>query len=730
MQIELAGLAIGIAPVVAWIIWRARRLEGVARGSIRIAAIVLLLAIAGISVQCDRDLRVQVWVDLSASTRTATFRDARSVQARLEQLMPGRAVTIRYFADGEVQVPLVESSATHTRLPAISGVDAMVLMSDGRFDLPQSALPAVYTVVDPALDATPDGQIEDLSIDAGVARLRTKTSTSDRVVRLDPINRTLAVARGPLTRVIEGIGSSLTATLNDADAWPENDVMSAIAAPALTADPVWIGDPSDFPTDAVMLSSPAIVLDTRVRLSDAQATRLTQYARDMGGVLILAGSPAAPVEPLRRVAPLSATPPQPQADWLILLDASGSMAQQAGDRSRWDRAVLASIAAISKLDEPDRVSIVTFAKESERIADRVSPTDAIAKLQSIRRALPSGPTGLEMALLSIAKRSSSNPVRLLLVSDADATIADPDTLAKTLSDSAIRLFVLATMDLPNAAPLKNIAEKSGGTAVSESDPSRWSDAIESLLSGARGDDLTHRVSPVTTHGAIASVPIVQADVHEAFIRSESQILATAPDGKPVIAIWRVGLGYVASIAARIDPATLASIANLIKQSPTDPRITADWRVGDESVVVTAANQTPLNGLQFSLVRDGVVSALKQVAPGRYTADLPRSTAPSVGVIALDSRVVSRQAIPSRYPREFDEIGNDLASLESLAKRTGGRLIEAGDTAPIDFARATELKSLRPLLSAIGLGLIVIAIVFIRAPYLADRLRAYARRSVR
>jgi hypothetical protein len=392
--------------------------------------------------------------------------------------------------------------------------------------------------------------------------------------------------------------------------------------------------------------------------------------------------------------------------------------------------VSASIAAISKLDDPERVSIATFAKESELIADRASPAEAIAKLESIRRASPSGPTGLEAALTSIASRRSANPVRLLLVSDADATITSPDALAKTLADNAVRLFVLATTDLSAVAPLRAIAEQSGGAAMSEADPSRWSVAIESLLAGARGDDQTTVVDPVVTTGPLASLKIPQADVYESFRRAESDALATATDGRPVIAIWRVGLGHVASISANLEPATLRSVADRIKQSPIDPRIATEWRTSDETVVVTASDQTPLNGLQLSLLRDGVTTALEQVAPGRYVAPLPRSTKPSIGVIALDGVVVSRSAIASRYPKEFDAIGNDLAMLESIVRRTSGRLIEPGDAAPIGLPNATELRSLTPILGAIGLGWVLVAIVFIRAPYLAQRLRRYARRSVR
>lgn len=725
MHIELPWLGIILLPVVALVAWRSRPLEPAGRWLLRTATLLLWLAATGVQLRCDREVRVVALVDVSPSTRGAAFRGPMAVDAKLKQLVPNRRVEIRYFADGRVTTPS-ESASQQTRLPP-TDADAVILMSDGRFEAP-AAMPPVYAVVDPSLDSSADARIDDIRVESSTARISAYAPTSDRSLVLGPGTPPLAVPAGPSVLSAAATQATVRASITPADAWPENNAMSAVAEPPTNAEPWIITDPTQLPTDAAAyLEPPVIAISASLELSTVQAERLTQYVRDLGGSLVIVGSPRKIAPALRPLSPLTGVPPKPEAEWMILLDASGSMASGPRGDSRWDRALSAATDAVGRLDDPQRVSIAVFSRSAENVADSISPAEAAAKLRSLATRLPSGPTGLESALTSVATRTSASPTRLLLVTDADATIGSPDALADRLVAAKVSVFVLATGTITPDAAVRRIVDKSDGALIEQADSSKWSTALQSLLDSASGED-TIPLAPVTTSGTLAGASLDAEQLFRAFSRSDVELLARTND-QPVAATWQVGLGRVTTIAAQLPAPTIKRMSERFKRSPADPRFSVSW--GDDSAVLTATDATgPLNGLPLALIDGTGRLDFEQTAPGRYEIRIARSDQPRIVRVVWDGSLVATRAIPGRYPVEFDATGNDRASLEALASRTGGAVLEASQASPIELPRATEWRSTTHVLATLGLLTLGLAIVFIRAPYLADRLARYARRSVR
>ena len=71
----------------------------------------------------------------------------------------------------------------------------------------------------------------------------------------------------------------------------------------------------------------------------------------------------------------------------------------------------------------------------------------------------------------------------------------------------------------------------------------------------------------------------------------------------------------------------------------------------------------------------------------------------------------RLAVPARYAPEFDAIGNDYDALRTLARRTGGQVIDRAWNKPIEIPFPRRELLLTPFL-ALG-GAVALAVGLIR-----------------
>jgi len=91
---------------------------------------LICLSIGGLNIRIPQTQQTLVMVDLSPSSRTAAYRDASRRDARIRQLLGSVDYRVENFADWP--------SVDHTDfLPPQAS--AIVLFSDGRFDLPATS---------------------------------------------------------------------------------------------------------------------------------------------------------------------------------------------------------------------------------------------------------------------------------------------------------------------------------------------------------------------------------------------------------------------------------------------------------------------------------------------------------------------------------------------------------------------------------------------------------------
>jgi len=742
------------------------------------AAGLLLLVLASGSPHWRRAVarEVAVLVDLSPSTRSAAFRDRAVVERRVRDLLGATPFRIYGFAGGaaiaadhpwtEVSVP-----RTHLEPPA---AEALLLFSDGRFDLP-AASPPVYAAIDPTLQQAADGRIASLAWEGRgpVAHVEVATerqmfwngtANAARPLTLSP-GRSVQRQGRPAGSEAGAPGGVVTAGLAAGDLWPENDAL-AIVPPSPPRNQRWYVTrstsapegyrsiaPGALPTDAAdYLAASVIVLDNipASSLTPGSLERIGQFVRDLGGGLVILGGDQAFAAgsyvgtPLDALSPLASAPPRPTTHWMLLTDGSGSMSSTAGEtgpRTRWESATAALLRLLPAIPPDDPVDLGSFAGDVAWWTGR-SPRSAreVATLAMPPAGVSAGgPTNLRPAIEQAARRHDpSLPGNLLLLSDADAEVGDVATLAQLLQSRKLRLHLLAVGNGRGLADLRRLVEQTSGTIVSQSDADRWADAAAELLRSASEKRLVPEPADVRFSGPLSSLPPRRVSPwNRTWLKPRAARLADTAgaatgeaDGLPtaLAAVWQAGEGKVAAIAFAATAGEQAALVDAVAASPRDPRfaikVVAGSRLTIQVDAIAAAappeeqylNDLPLV-LELSFLGKGSSSArtvpIPQTAPGRYEVALDAPASPMVGTIRADNRAIEHIAIAGRYPREFDAIGIDRDKLRRMVDRFGGTVIEPNDPGPIDFRWPTQATPLAPWLAAAGALLIGAALLWWR-----------------
>lgn len=736
------------ATIAAALVRRVR--VGTASGVLLAAGLAMLALAAGRpQARLGSGGDVVVLVDLSASTRSAEYRDRATLERRIDALLGDHPHRVVYFADGErthvAGTILPDLPSQRTVFPSITA-DAIVLFSDGRFD-PPDVTPPVFAIIDPGLTDPGDSAVRWLKWqDQPMAEVMI-TGQARRLV----VNDAEAIDVQPGAHLIplnllRG-SQRLTVRLEPPDAWPQNDALSIDAPPPAEWQRWWVSDRSppssqwvaisagDLPTaPQAWLAAGVVVLDNipADALSLPQQQRLTQYVRDLGGGLVVIGGDRAFAagaysgSQVDALLPLSATPPQPTRHWLILTDASGSMAQPTGDRTRMQIATDAVLAAMNALPRQDIVTLGSFAESVRWWIDPTPVAEVLHQSLPPRDLHPHGPTNLQAALQHVvASVDTSMPTELLLLTDGQASLDDADAWSNAFTERRIRLHLLALGEGEATDALRQIAHATAGDVLSADAPGRWVELAVALAQQAMADHLMRDPIDVRVRADLPFAADRAAIWNRTWLRQPAELLAEATHGDgqvPMIARWQFGAGRVMAAAYPMQANRAAALAELIEAQPADPRFTVSWDTADRlRVEVDAVDaQGYLNDLQLNLkLADADAPAnvriipLQQIAPGRYAADQPSPRQPAIASVRLGSQILSRRALAGRYAPEFERIGIDRTPLADLAGRTGGRLIEPEDQRPINLPQVDRWRDLTTACALAGAGLLAAGLIIWR-----------------
>jgi hypothetical protein len=709
-----------------------------ARLLILLGSVLLVIAAGRPSWMRPSARSVTVMVDLSPSTRGATFRDRAALLQRIHQLIPDRPYQLLGFSDHTQPLPLDDTLGD---LPCDKTVfapppaDAIVLFSDGQFDLPAFAGPT-YPVIDPALDHTADAAVTDIvPFNQQVQATVRNAGTARHLIWTGAQPRGENPANGDFTQLAAPLDPSaqVTAALSPGDRWPENDALSLARSPPENVERWWIGEncptgyrqfaPQNLPMNtADYLHADLIVLNNipADALSTSQQQHLTQYVQDLGGTLLINGGDHAFAAgfyegtALEELSPLASSPPQPAIHWMLLIDGSGSMAGDGSSPSPWQTEVTAITLLLPALPPHDALSIGSFAQSLTwwSVGKSVENTRPLPPAGIG----PTGPTHLAAALRQIAADSdtgASAPSQLLLMTDADTDLPDPEKIADALNRKKIHLHLLAIGNGKALPALQQIASLTAGSVLTQLDPGQWVSSANLLLRSAMPDRYRHQpISPASTAQPIPAW-------NQTWLKTGATALQKSGD-IPLQAGWQAGSGQVLAIAYPADNAAVETLTRSIAGQPNDPRFTITCTTGPTLRINLDAidGSTYLNNEKPQIeMRDTrntkttpTVIPLSLIAPGRYETNLPAPRSGQLVTIRNGGQILKRFPLAGRYAPEFDHIGNDRANLQALADRTGESVILPGPAAPIDFHWPTKQTDLTSPLLAVAFVLVALGLM--------------------
>jgi von Willebrand factor type A domain len=746
-EIGIVALAAALTGIGIAIVRRID-MRGTAAVLVGVGILLLALAAGGPMWNRPRPGTIAVMVDLSPSTRGAKFRDADFLRQRIGELIGNSPHRLIAFAEEnralDLSRPLPEMPAERTRFSP-ADVNAIVLFSDARFDLP-AASPPVYVVADEGLENAADASVQRLEVRGQMLSATISNSGGERVATFDGTSGAAAkIGMGNIViaRKIVGGATAAGVKLNSGDLWPENDSLSLRIVAAPGSEKWWVGENppggvwkflspgklSAIPRD--YLAPAVIVVDDEAadQFARPQMDCLMQYVRDLGGSLLIVGGDRAfgaghyQGTALEQLSPLASSPPKPTTRWIVLVDASGSMSQDTGGGvSRWQRATAAAIHLLPELPPADPIQIGQFSGEvrwwlsapaAQAAATPLPPADAS----------PHGPTNLESALEQIAQETEGAvPTELLVLSDCDAAIDHPKELGQRFAREKITLNVLAIGRGTGLETVRGICAATGGQVVESLDPRQWAKSIAELSQTALPPRIVHRPVSVTFESDVKTLGRQTAGVwNRTWLKSGATEWAATTDDEmqaPMAACWQVGSGRVAAAAWDLDQADVGRLAGRIAETPRDPRFSVRWDSGGRIHVMVDASDAGkfLNGLAIVLEVVGDAgtrrAAVEQTGPARYETTIDAPADPRLAMLRIGDETIDRTLLPGRYPKEFDAVGNDHAAMRKLAEMSGGAVIWPTDRGPIGFRWATrEMKLARWVCAA---ALVLIAGGLVRA----------------
>ena len=728
--------------------------------SILLAAFGLIsISFAAGGIAWDRPTpgKLAVLVDVSSSTRTASYHDTQQLLRRIRELAGDTRYTLYHFADQTIATDTAHLRrgvfSTRTVYAPPADADAILLFSDAQFDgdLP-TASPPTHIVLDPALEHPADAAIERLEVrGARTLAVSVRNNGTPRQLMIEgasPATRPVDQGRFVLTETLDRDAYDATVRLSRGDAWIENDSLAVYVPPPKQLERWWVGTsprplagfrhvpPEKFPAElSDFLSAGVIVLDNVPvdAISRLHRERLAQYVRELGGgLLILGGDHAFAAgnytgSEFDALSPLACDPPTPTTHWIILADSSGSMSASIGDNSRWAFALNAINRLLPQLPPNDPLSVGSFARDLRWWWRDVPVKEVKPRVPADIR--PSGPTNVEAALRDViasVPAEATTPTQLLIITDAETQLAAAEDVAKNLASRHIRVSILtaATATLGPRHPLRLLADATGGRVTIEQDPRQWAFGLRDLMrSGAAPWIMTSTLNVAFTNAAPNLPPISTHQWNRTWLKPQASELAHAADDEtiPAIAAWNAGAGAVISVAFRPPPDLVTALADRVTIPPRDPRFSVTWNPGARLRVTLDAvddggsrfinNLRPIVELSDRSDASGKRAyPLEQTAPGRYEIAIMPLAQPTIARLLLGGRTIDQVPVAGRYPVEFEAIGNNHAAATKLAQLTGGSVIEPADHRPIVFRWPTRQIPLAPYAAAAGALLFTAALV--------------------
>lgn len=485
-----------------------------------------------------------------------------------------------------------------------------------------------------------------------------------------------------------------------------------------------VRSPREMPTDARSLERFDFFVLSNVpadQVSLGAQDAIERWVRDSGGGFLMAGGDQSfglggwqgtrmeQMLPVRLDAERRRD--QPSLALALVIDKSGSMSGQ-----KIELAKDAAKATAELLGPDDFIGVIGYDSEPTRVVRMQSASNRLQIISNIGRLAASGGTAIFPALDMAFQDLSVTRARVkhvILLTDGQTQETGLPDLVTAMRAEGITVSVVGLGADVNRSLLTALASAGGGRSYFTNDPHnvpRIFTRETTTVARSSAVEEYFQASVVERADFLRGIDVGTAPFLHGYVATKArsapaQVILASELGEPVLARWRVGLGWSLAWTSDIKnrwavewlrwPGFVPFWAGLVREHQRTRRrqtlpMTAELAGEQARVAVDAIGQDDrfVDDLDSQVVIEGPLGAraadrlheehtLEQVAPGRYEA---RFALDRFGTFVLtathrrDGRAVyeSATSLVNPYPREYATLEPDEARLARVATLTRGR----------------------------------------------------------
>ena len=389
---------------------------------------------------------------------------------------------------------------------------------------------------------------------------------------------------------------------------------------------------------------------------------------------------------------LVGTPDKKQGDVVlaIVIDISGSQGSAFGKyESTADFSKSAIIDIIRNLKIDTRVALVAFNTQSYLLSEP-SPVFAKKDLEDIVGRLKwGGGTNIAGGLLKAMQviGSFSGSKNIVILSDGKTqNEAAAYEAARLAANSGIKIYTVGVGPTTNEKVMMDLAELTNGIYFRATDESRlkilFGPVDEKEANSGRMELVILNKNHFITENCEPNVTLY--GFNQVSPKSAARLLATTSTGEPVLTVWRIGLGRVATFS--VDDGSKWAGSLLGEGNSRIITRTLNWAIGDperKSLAFIDAKDTRINEPTTITIRSKQPPTAEKIVFYKIDEDIYSG---SLMPESTGFKNVAGAAFAVNYESEYDNPGIN-PDLESIVESTGGRMFDAADIKGIaDFTK--------------------------------------------
>jgi uncharacterized membrane protein len=421
---------------------------------------------------------------------------------------------------------------------------------------------------------------------------------------------------------------------------------------------------------------------------------LRDFLNDGGGLVVVGGNSSynagnyygSEIEGLLPVRSTE-TPPKTgeKSSVVIVIDISGSTGNTMGGDTKIDIEKALAVKMIRDLSKKADIGVVAFNADSfliqniKKVADTSALEDKISRLQFGGGTYVA--TGLARAGELLGSVQGSKYI--VLISDGVTNYGSQAfDKASSLAASGVVIHTVGVGLDTDESFMQGLAIRGNGVYFKPTESERVKIVVGGLdeEAGQKGFSLIITDAHHFITEGLAGLNVSVKSFNEVTAKGSAQVLAASQGMKPLLAVWRFGLGRVASLmvddgniwaAGLYNEGNSKLVSSMVNWAVGDPErkmgvrvACVDARVGEATPVLVVSK----TGFPKAFAGGGEMQ-LTRIDETSYYFDYYPLSVGYVDVTAGDYAC----AMAVNYPEEYGSFGADAALLGAIANMTGGRV---------------------------------------------------------